>query len=102
MPMIFAEYAAKFANSGKLWERARQVIPGGINHDARHINPFPLYMDHAQGCRKWDVDGHEFLDLCTGHGSLILGHGHPAVLKALHEAVDKHTHPSAPTPAEGD
>jgi glutamate-1-semialdehyde 2,1-aminomutase len=100
MATIFAEYAAKFANSAKLWERARKLMPSGINHDVRYINPFPLYMDHAQGCRKWDVDGHEFIDLCTGHGSIILGHGHPAILKALHEAVDKYTHPAAPTPAE--
>jgi glutamate-1-semialdehyde 2,1-aminomutase len=100
MATIFAEYAAKFAGSGKLWERARKIIPSGVNHDARFISPFPLYMDHAQGCRKWDIDGHEFIDLCTGHGSLILGHGHPSILKALHEAVNRHTHPSAPTPAE--
>ncbi len=100
MATIFAEYAAKFASSGALWERARKLMPSGINHDVRYINPFPLYMDHAQGCRKWDVDGHEFIDLCTGHGSIILGHGHPAILKALHEVVDKYTHPAAPTPAE--
>lgn len=100
MAAIFDEYAAKFSGSAALWKRARTIMPSGVNHDVRYIDPFPLYMDHAQGCRKWDVDGHEFIDLCTGHGSLILGHGHPAVLKALHEAVDKHTHPSAPTPAE--
>jgi len=46
-----------------------------------------------------DVDGHEFIDLCTGHGRSS-GAWAPAILKALHEAVDKHTHPSAPTPAE--
>mgnify|MGYP001050128834 FL=1 len=100
MATIFDDYGVRFAGSRALWERARTLIPGGVNHDVRHIDPFPLYMDHAQGCRKWDVEGHEFIDLCTGHGSLILGHGHPAVLKALHEATDKHTHPSAPTPAE--
>jgi glutamate-1-semialdehyde 2,1-aminomutase len=100
MATIFDDYAAKFAASGALWEQARKVIPSGINHDARFISPFPLYMDHAQGCRKWDIDGHEFIDLCTGHGSLILGHGHPAILKALNEAVGKFTHPSAPTPYE--
>jgi glutamate-1-semialdehyde 2,1-aminomutase len=100
MATIFEQYATKFAGSGALWERARKLIPSGINHDARFINPFPLYMDHAQGCRKWDVDGHEFVDLCTGHGSLILGHGHPVILKALTEAVNKFTHPSAPTPFE--
>jgi glutamate-1-semialdehyde 2,1-aminomutase len=100
MATIFDDYAAKFAASRALWEQARKVIPSGINHDARFISPFPLYMDHAQGCRKWDIDGHEFIDLCTGHGSLILGHGHPAILKALNEAVGKFTHPSAPTPYE--
>ena len=57
-------------------------------------------MERAQGCRKWDIESHEFIDLCTGHGSLILGHGHPAILKALHTAADKYTHPSAPTPYE--
>jgi len=100
MATIFDDYAAKFAGSRGLWERARRIIPSGINHDVRFINPFPLYMDHAQGCRKWDIEGHEFIDLCTGHGSLILGHGHPAILKALNEAVGKFTHPSAPTPYE--
>jgi glutamate-1-semialdehyde 2,1-aminomutase len=100
MATIFEDYTTKFAGSRELWERGRKVIPGGINHDVRFINPFPLYMDHAQGCRKWDVEGHEFIDLCSGHGSLILGHGHPAVLKALNEAASKFTHPSAPTPYE--
>ena len=100
MATIFEDYAARFAGSRALWERARKLIPSGINHDARFINPFPLYMDHAQGCRKWDIEGHEFIDLCTGHGSLILGHGHPAILKALNEAANKFTHPSAPTPYE--
>ena len=100
MATIFEDYTAKFAGSRELWESGRKIIPGGINHDARFINPFPVYMDHAQGCRKWDVEGHEFIDLCCGHGSLILGHGHPAVLKALDEAAHKFTHPSAPTPYE--
>jgi len=100
MATIFEDYAAKFAGSRKLWERARKIIPSGVNHDVRYINPFPLYMDRAQGCRKWDIENHEFIDLCTGHGSLILGHGHPAILAALHAAADKCTHPSAPTPYE--
>ncbi|HEX7549453.1 MAG TPA: aminotransferase class III-fold pyridoxal phosphate-dependent enzyme, partial [Candidatus Methylomirabilis sp.] len=100
MATIFDDYAAKFAGSHALWERARKIIPSGVNHDVRYINPFPLYMDRAKGCRKWDIENHEFIDLCTGHGSLILGHGHPAILTALHAAADKCTHPSAPTPYE--
>jgi glutamate-1-semialdehyde 2,1-aminomutase len=100
MATIFEDYIAKFKGSRELWERARKIIPDGINHDARFINPFPLYMDHAQGCRKWDIEGHEFIDLCTGHGSLILDHGHPAIIKALNEATGKFTHTPAPNPYE--
>jgi 4-aminobutyrate aminotransferase-like enzyme len=84
-PTIATDYAARFPGSMGLWERARRRIPSGINHDVRRVLPFPLYMDRAQGCRKWDVDGNEFIDLCTGHGALILGHSHPAIVKAIQE-----------------
>ena len=99
-PTIATEYPARFPGSMALWERARQLIPSGINHDVRRVVPFPLYMDHAQGCRKWDVDGNEFLDLCTGHGALLLGHSHPAIVKAIQQQAERFTHPSAPTPLE--
>ncbi|MGH2650327.1 MAG: aspartate aminotransferase family protein [Actinomycetota bacterium] len=99
-PSIATEYRARFPRSLALWERARHLVPSGINHDVRRIVPFPLYMDHAQGCRKWDVDGNEFLDLCTGHGALMLGHSHPAIVKAIQQQAERFTHPSAPTPLE--
>ena len=99
-PTIATDYAARFPGSMGLWERARRRIPSGINHDVRRVVPFPLYMDRAQGCRKWDVDGNEFIDLCTGHGALILGHSHPAIVKAIQEQAARFTHPSAPTPHE--
>jgi glutamate-1-semialdehyde 2,1-aminomutase len=99
-PTIATEYAARFPGSMALWERARRRIPSGINHDVRRVVPFPLYMERAEGCRKWDVDGNEFLDLCTGHGSLLLGHSHPAIVKAIQEQAARFTHPSAPTPLE--
>jgi glutamate-1-semialdehyde 2,1-aminomutase len=56
-PSTATEYQARFPRSMALWERARHLIPSGINHDARRIVPFPLYMDRAQGCRKWDTEG---------------------------------------------
>jgi glutamate-1-semialdehyde 2,1-aminomutase len=94
------DFRNKFKGSGELWERARRIIPSGINHDVRRVLPFPVYVDRAEGCRKWDVDGNEFLDLAAGHGSLILGHGHPAIVKALQDQAARVTHPSAPTPLE--
>ena len=52
-PSTATEYQARFPRSMALWERARHLI----NHDGRRIVPFPLYMDRAQGCRKWDTEG---------------------------------------------
>ena len=98
MGTILEDYGEKFAGSLAMFERARKVAPGGIHHDTRYQAPFPIWMDHGEGSRKWDIEEHEFIDLATGHGSLILGHGHPAVLGAVNEAMQKFTHPADPTP----
>ncbi|MBI1846204.1 MAG: aminotransferase class III-fold pyridoxal phosphate-dependent enzyme [Candidatus Rokubacteria bacterium] len=89
---IHEEYRAKHPKSFALRERARAAIPGGITHDIRHLNPFPIYVDRAQGTRKWDVDGNEYIDYWMGHGALFLGHCHPVVVKAVQEQVARGTH----------
>jgi glutamate-1-semialdehyde 2,1-aminomutase len=91
--MSIAEtYRAKHPTSAKLAERARRSIPGGITHDIRHLVPFPVYIDRAAGSRKWDVDGHEYIDYWMGHGALFLGHGHPAVVAAVQAQMARGTH----------
>ena len=65
----------------KMWhERACKSIPNGVTHDLRNLKPFPLYISQANGSKKWDLDEIEYIDYWMGHGSLILGHLHPAVL----------------------
>jgi len=86
------EYRQKFASSGALYERAREVIAGGITHDARAFAHFPVYVDRAEGARKWDADGNELLDYWMGHGALILGHSHPDISEAVAEQVRRGTH----------
>jgi glutamate-1-semialdehyde 2,1-aminomutase len=85
-------YRRLHPGSAALAERARAVIPGGITHDGRHLKPFPVYIARAQGARKWDVDGHEYIDYWMGHGALILGHCHPAVVEAIQRAAATGTH----------
>jgi glutamate-1-semialdehyde 2,1-aminomutase len=51
-----------------------------------------LYVDHARGSRKWDVDGNEYVDYFGGHGALILGHNHPVVMDAVTKQVVKGAH----------
>ena len=93
-------YRARFPGSQVLYERAKDLMPSGINHDVRRIDPFPVYIERALGARKWDVDGNELIDYAVGHGGLILGHNHPVVLRAMLEQAAKVTHASAPTPNE--
>src|SRR5947199_5291366 len=88
-------FAAEFLTSKKLHDQAREVFPDGVTHDLRHLEPFPVYIDRAAGAYKWDVDGHRLIDYWSGHGSLLLGHSHPAVVEAVQRQVARATHPGA-------
>jgi glutamate-1-semialdehyde 2,1-aminomutase len=68
------------------------VLPGGVTHDNRYFAAGPIYIDHAQGSRKWDVDGHEYIDYWMGHGALLLGHSPPAVVEAVLRQMPRGTH----------
>src|ERR1700730_16518333 len=84
--------ARKMAGSAALFARAKETFPDGVTHDGRYHDPFPIYCTHAQGPRKWDVDGNEYVDYFGGHGALILGHNHPGVVAASHAALEQGTH----------
>ena len=86
--------------SGQLSERARQIFPDGVTHDVRWITPFPLYMTHAKGPHKWDVDGNRYVDYVIGHGALILGHGRPEVVEAVTKQMNAGTHLGGSTELE--
>jgi glutamate-1-semialdehyde 2,1-aminomutase len=97
---IDALYLKAHPTSYKLFERARQLIPGGITHDIRYVSPFPVYVERAKGTRKWAADGQELIDYWMGHGALFLGHLHPEVLRALRAQLEKGTHLGASHPLE--
>ncbi|MGE3911382.1 MAG: aspartate aminotransferase family protein [Chloroflexota bacterium] len=89
---IDQEMYERMAGSSALYERAKETFPSGVTHDARYAKPFPIYVSRAQGSRKWDVDGNEYVDYYGGHGALILGHCHPVVTAAVMEQVQKGSH----------
>ena len=70
---IVAAYKERTNKSAKLAQSAYKTFPSGITHDSRHTQPYGIYVDHAKGSRKWDVDGNEYVDYFGGHGALILG-----------------------------
>lgn len=78
-------------SSENLYDRARGSLAGGVSHQSRYVAPFPKYVERAQGSRKWEVDGKEFIDYAMGSASLLLGHAHPDVVKALTEQTSRGT-----------
>ena len=89
---VVAAYRQKTPKSGELALEAGDVFPSGIVHDSRRTLPYSIYVDRAEGSRKWDVDGNEYVDYYGGHGALLLGHGHPDVIAAVQNQMAKGTH----------
>jgi glutamate-1-semialdehyde 2,1-aminomutase len=89
--------------NAELFERAQRVIPGGVNSPVRAfraVGGTPYFVDRAEGAHVWDVEGHRYIDLVQSYGAVILGHAHPAVVKAIHAAAEGGTSYGAPTERE--
>jgi glutamate-1-semialdehyde 2,1-aminomutase len=67
------------------YQHASQYLAGGVTASTRLNRALghPMYFDRADGCRVWDLDGREYLDLCCSHGATLLGHGDPRVRQAV-------------------
>ena len=88
-------YAAAFPRSRKLHEQARGIFPNGVTHDLRHLAAVSGVHRSRLGGHKWTVEGRELIDFWSGHGSILLGHSHPAVVEAVQRQMEKATHPGA-------
>ena len=87
----------------QLFERARKVIPGGVNSPVRAfraVGGTPRFIARAQGPYMWDAEGKRFIDYIGSWGPMILGHGHPAVLSAVQQAATEGFSFGAPTERE--
>ena len=84
---------ATMGTGQKLWQRAKRVIPGGnmlLSKRAEMFLPdqWPAYFSKAKGCKVWDLDGNEYIDMSImGIGTNTLGYGHPEVDEAVHQTV---------------
>ena len=89
--------------SEQLFEKAQQVMPGGVNSPVRacrSVGTYPRFLDRGLGSHVWDVDGKEYIDLIGSWGPLILGHCCEAVEQAVSDAIHKGLSFGAPTAAE--
>ncbi len=89
--------------SNELFQRAQQVIPGGVNSPVRAfgaVGGTPLFFEKAHGAYLTDADSNRYIDYVGSWGPFILGHSHPAVIQALHEQTDRATSFGAPSELE--
>ena len=90
-------------NSNKLFVRALDIIPGGVNSPVRackNVGSEPTFINHAQGCMIFDEDGNGFIDYIGSWGPMILGHRHPSVVEAVTSVLKRGTSFGAPTDLE--
>ncbi|HVC71895.1 MAG TPA: glutamate-1-semialdehyde 2,1-aminomutase [Acidimicrobiales bacterium] len=91
-------------DSNAAWfERARRVIPGGVDSPVRSfrsVGGIPYTVVRGEGAYVWDVEGRRYIDMVQSYGAVLLGHGHPVVTRALAEAARRGTTFGAPTEGE--
>jgi len=93
---LVEEYKRTHQRSKEWHRRAVKLFAAnGSTHANRILDPFRPYMTHAKGSKIWDIDGNEYIDYIMGHGALILGHCHPAVVEALRQQITQGLHYSS-------
>jgi len=90
------------SRSEQLFEKAKLLMPGGVNSPVRAFQPYPFFTKWAEGSRLFDVDGKAYVDYCLGYGALILGHSHPNVVAAVREQLEFGSLFGTPTEQEVD
>ncbi len=97
---VLAAYRERTPQSAALHEAARRVMPGGDTRTIAFHAPYPLAIDHGEGCRVWDADGNAYVDFLNNYTSLIHGHAHPAVTAAAVAQTSRGTAFPAPNRAQ--
>src|SRR3954465_4806314 len=95
----------KHERSHALFQRARQLMPGGVNSPARAfggVGGEPIVVERGNGAYLWDVDGNRYIDYVGSGGPLIFGHAFPDVVNAVEAAARRGTSFGAPTEAENE
>lgn len=78
--------------SERLHRRATETLPGGVSHNVRYFEPFPVYVERAEGPFLWDVDGNRYVDFWMNHMVSVLGHTYPDIVEAVKEQAERGLH----------
>lgn len=88
---IEGEYRRRTPGSAAVMTEARKYLPGGDTRRSIFFFPYPIWIDHADGCHVYDEDGNDYLDFHNCYTTMILGHGNPDVKAAVKQQLDEGT-----------
>jgi glutamate-1-semialdehyde 2,1-aminomutase len=83
-----------------LFDRAKKILPGGVNSPVRAFEPFPFFVEYGRGSKLYDVEGKPYLDYCMAYGAQLLGHANADIINAVENQLIKGTLYGAPTERE--
>ncbi|MFP3256134.1 MAG: glutamate-1-semialdehyde 2,1-aminomutase [Thermoplasmata archaeon] len=86
--------------SEKLFDRSKELFPGGVNSPVRFYEPYPIFIRSGKGINIFSVDGIKYIDFCLAYGPLILGHSPPEVKRKIVEQLERGWLFGAPTELE--
>jgi glutamate-1-semialdehyde 2,1-aminomutase len=92
-----ARLEAATPGSGVLHRRAMRTMTAGVASSYQVRDPWPIYLTHGRGSRVWDVDGTEYADFHNAFGSMVQGHAHPSIVRAVSERIALGSHFAMPT-----
>ena len=92
-----ARYVASTPTSGELQGEAEKYLPGGSSRGTAYVSPYPIFVERGEGHYIHDVDGNRYLDFMLNATSLIMGHAHPEITRALSEQAARGVAFSGPT-----
>jgi glutamate-1-semialdehyde 2,1-aminomutase len=97
---FLARFKARTPKSAELYRQALTVTPGGVMGGIKYFEPYPIFMNRADGSHIWDVDGNEYIDYLMSYGALILGHGERTVKSAVEATLNSFGTTVTGTPTE--
>ncbi len=87
--MDYQTYREHTVQSQNLHQAACKLMPGGVTASIKYFEPYPIMMQTGQGSKLTDVDGNNYIDYLLCYGALLLGHGHPAITKAVTDTMQQ-------------
>jgi glutamate-1-semialdehyde 2,1-aminomutase len=88
---------ARMPRSRELLEKAKGSLAGGVSSNWQAAKPLPIWIDRGKGSHIWDADGTEYIDMHGCFGAMMVGHAHPAIVRAVTERMAKGSHFAQPT-----